>query len=121
MPQGGVALECRLLSLERTKNMTRLIILTIAMAMTPTVYAAKDIDREKHNYHCSPRSNPQLFEKVCKGLKKGDRLGSVNSFTAVLYCDKDELILPLGTDSFGLPLHACVYNGREIKKSKRVN
>jgi len=100
--------------------MTRLIILTIAMAMTPTVYAAKDIDREKHNYYCSAPKHLNPPKKVCKGIEKGDVISSISSGRAVLYCDKDELILQTATNSGGATTYSCVYNGREIRESKRL-
>ena len=90
------------------------------MAMTPTVYAAKDIDREKHNYYCYAYADLKPPKKVCKGIEKGDLLDSISTSDALLYCDKDELILQAGTSGAGRSLHSCVYNGREIRELKRV-
>ena len=81
MPQGGVAPECSLGLLERTKNMTRLMLLTLGIAMTSAVYAAKDIDREKHNYYCYA---PENLEKKCKGIEKGDLLDSITRLNALV-------------------------------------
>ena len=118
--QRSAALECNLFLIKRTKNMTRLILLTLGIAMTSAVYAVKDIDRGKHNYYCYAVADLKPPKKVCKGIEKGDLLDSISTNDALLYCDKDELILQARPLSVGGPLHSCVYNGRETRESKRV-
>jgi len=97
--------------------MNKLILLIIALALTPTSYAAQTIDRDKYNYYC--RDN-DIFKSRCENLEKGDALKSLIALFVVLYCDKDELIIDSGLNQFKEPIYDCIYNGREIKNSAKL-
>ena len=92
--------------------MHKLILLTIALALTPTIYA-KEEDRDKYVYYCD--GGNQLFA-CAPNLKEGDPINRIYPFQAVLYCDKDELILDAMAEE-GMPTYNCIYNGRTIKET----
>ena len=99
--------------------MKPLLLLTIAIALTPTSYAAQTIDRDKYNYYCpGDKVQPRVYDnnvvmQDCIGLEKGDLLNALRPLLVVLYCDKDKLIIKT-TEEYG-GRYDCIYNGREIK------
>jgi len=88
--------------------MNKLILLIMALAITPTAYA--EPNRGYFDYYCTGNS---LF--YCKDIKEGDVLKTVTPDFAVLYCDKDELLLESHKTVGGMPRYTCIYNGRKIK------
>ena len=111
--------------------MKKLILLTIALALTPTAYAAElsenakqyldrgksSVDRDKYYYSCE---GDNLWP-CGRHLKKGDGLNLIYPQQAIFYCDKDELILESKEDdAYGLPRYSCIYNGRTVKRGRRV-
>ena len=97
--------------------MRPLLLLIIALALTPTVYAAQEVDRDRNYYYCE---NRDIFKSRCEKLEKGDVLTYMTALQVVRYCDKDELIIDNGTDQYKRPSYTCIYNGKEIKDPIRL-
>jgi len=108
--------------------MNKLILLTIALALTPTVYAGTPmlsddefeifglerppidvIDRRKNDYMCVARYFP------CQDLEEGDLLVNFIASQAVLYCDEDKPILEQRDVPMLGRVYSCRYNGNDIK------
>ena len=106
--------------------MNKLILLTIALALTPTVYAETEdrdifeiyglerapidvIDRRKNDYMCVARYFP------CQDLEEGDLLVNFIASQAVLYCDEDKPILEQRDVPMLGRVYSCRYNGNDIK------
>ena len=94
--------------------MNKLILFTIALALTPTAYAQEE-DRDKYYYFCS---GSQIHNLECPYLKKGDTILQARAAVALTYCDRDYPILRDGdVEEFDepTPLYTCVYNGKPAK------
>jgi hypothetical protein len=97
--------------------MKPLLLLIITIVFSFNVYAEpKELDREKYNYLCE--GNDIRVDKHgntgCKGIRKGDVLSYISPSDAVSYCDRNEPILKRGQN------YECIYNGKPIKKEKRL-
>ena len=104
--------------------MKLLLLLTIALALTPTVYsktfdsndAAEKIDRDKYEYSCTAGF---YISQCIPNLKRGDLLDQLRPNQAVLYCDPKKPIVRTGGYNISHPenpIYVCIYNGREIKE-----
>ena len=94
--------------------MNKLILLTIALALTPTAYAEKE-DRDKYYYACA---GIQIQKLECPDLKKGDIITQARAAIALTYCDRDHPILrDTDIEEFEEPTphYTCVYNGKPAK------
>jgi hypothetical protein len=93
--------------------MKPLLLLIIALAITPTAYSA-----EEKNYYCE---GEDFSKDICETLEKGDLLYQIPIVTAAFYCDNDHPILKAETSKpkFNMNgiynLYTCIYNGKEIK------
>ena len=94
--------------------MHKLILLTIALAITSTAYAEKE-DRDKYYYFCS---GSEIHNLECPDLKKGDTILQARASIALAYCDRDHPILrDIDIEEFEKPTphYTCVYNGKPAK------
>jgi hypothetical protein len=112
--------------------MKSLLLFIIALALTPTSYAAQKIDRDNYYYFCEgAKDGGRLIfsdkaakndTKNCSKLEKGDVLHNLDVRLSVLYCDEDHLILQgeLSRNT-RVQTYTCIYNGKPIKTVKDVN
>ena len=119
--------------------MKPLLLLTICLALTPTVYPAQDIDRSKATESESDRAfgidkhgnefelkegfNDNAVEVYyscksakfpCKWIQKGDLLEGIEARWVVLYCDNEHPIVEIKT-SHPERKYTCRYNGMPYK------
>ena len=126
--------------------MNKLILLTIALALTPNVYAEYDsrgilipVDRDAYYYGCyglliteknSDYSEDDITIKTCKDLKKGDILPRITAELAAIYCDPERPIVR-DTDTnaehmingydWAKYTYYCTYNGKQFRTLKAIN
>jgi len=101
--------------------MKSLLLLTIALALTPTVYASEEIDRDKYYYYCL---GGDYLIQCLPNLKKGDNLNVLHPYQAALYCDPEKPIIRAGVIDYKTAeqdQYSCIYNGRKIKGLKTLN
>jgi len=85
--------------------MKSLLLLIIALALTSTACA----ENEEYNYYCARNLED------CGNIKKGDMLEEISSGVAVVYCDKEQLILPARETGKSTHQYSCIYNGKPFK------
>ena len=99
--------------------MKPLLLLIITIVFSSNVYAEpEELDREKYNYYCHwyDIEVDKHGNTGCKGIRTGDVLFIVPQNYAVLYCDKNNIIIQGDTGN----KVTCLYNGKPIKKMKSL-
>ena len=102
--------------------MKLLFLLIITIVFSSNLDAkTEELDRDKYHYTCfhTKIEVDRRGNTKCEGIKKGDVLVSIPPRLAVIYCDKDHLVIH-GTDSAGNTDVACRYNGEPITEQKKL-
>ena len=100
--------------------MKRLLLLTITIVLSSNASAQfGKLDRKEYNFYCDGhgiRVESWVKHNKCLKMEKGDVLYDIRSVDAVLYCDKNQLILE--DDEDASTAYTCIYNGKPVKKWK---